>query len=120
MPGSGTPDTVVNIADQLPAPVRLPRGSGKAATCSLQQRLEQNDKFRHAETDRGPTPGASSDVVLCPDVVPFDDHRFGCCDLPQRGVIHHGTGKASAVIRVILGSGPWGPFRIGARTARTY
>ena len=26
---------VVNIADQLPAPVRLPRGSGTAATCSL-------------------------------------------------------------------------------------
>jgi hypothetical protein len=29
-----------------------------------------------------PTPGRSSDVVLCPDVVPFVDHRFDCCDLP--------------------------------------
>jgi hypothetical protein len=26
-------------------------------------------------------------VVLCPDVVPFVDHRFDCRDLLQRGVI---------------------------------
>ena len=37
-------------------------------------------------------------MVLCRNVVPFIDYRFGCCDLPWRGVIHHGTGKASAVI----------------------
>jgi hypothetical protein len=42
--------------------------------------------------------GASSDVVLCPDVVPVIDRRFDCCDLSQRGVIHHGTAKASAVM----------------------
>jgi hypothetical protein len=36
-------------------------------------------------------------VVLCPDVVPFVDHRFDCRDLLQRSVIDYGTGKASAV-----------------------
>jgi hypothetical protein len=36
-------------------------------------------------------------VVLYPNVVSFIDHRFGCCDLLWRGVIHHGTGKASAM-----------------------
>jgi hypothetical protein len=36
-------------------------------------------------------------VVLCPDVVPFVDHRFDCRDLLQRSVIHYGTAKASAV-----------------------
>jgi hypothetical protein len=52
-------------------------------------------RYRQIETIRG----RSSDVVLCPDVVPFVDHRFDCCDLPQRGLIHHGAGKASPVIR---------------------
>jgi hypothetical protein len=36
-------------------------------------------------------------VVLCPDVVPFIDHRFDCCDLLQRNVIHHGAGKPSGI-----------------------
>jgi hypothetical protein len=36
-------------------------------------------------------------VVLCPDVVPFVDHRFDCRNLLQRSVIHYGTAKASAV-----------------------
>jgi hypothetical protein len=39
--------------------------------------------------------------------VPFVDHRFDCRDLPQRGVIHHGTGKASAVM--------WAPRTFRAR-----
>ena len=30
-------------------------------------------------------------MVLCPDVVPIADHRFDCCDLLQRSVIHHGA-----------------------------
>ena len=34
-------------------------------------------------------------MVLYPDVVPFADNRFDCCDLLQRGVIHDGTDKAS-------------------------
>ncbi len=33
-------------------------------------------------------------MVLCPDVVPFVDHRFDCRDLLQRSVIHYGTAKA--------------------------
>ena len=36
-------------------------------------------------------------MVLCPDVVPFVDHRFDCRDLLQRSLIHYGTAKASAV-----------------------
>ena len=36
-------------------------------------------------------------MVLCPNVVPFVDHRFDCRDLLQRSVIDYGTGKASAV-----------------------
>jgi hypothetical protein len=36
-------------------------------------------------------------VVLYPDVVPFADNRFDCCDLLQRSVIHHGTDKASGM-----------------------
>ena len=36
-------------------------------------------------------------MVLYPDVVPFADNRFDCCDLLQRSVIHHGTGKASGI-----------------------
>ena len=36
-------------------------------------------------------------MVLCPDVVPFVDHRFDCRDLLQRSVIHYGTAKASVV-----------------------
>jgi hypothetical protein len=43
-------------------------------------------------------PGGS-DVVLCPDVVPFVDHRFNRCNLLQRSVIHHGAErKASSAI----------------------
>lgn len=38
-------------------------------------------------------------MVLCPDVVSVIGRRLDCCDLPQRGVIHHGTGKAPAVSR---------------------
>jgi hypothetical protein len=30
----------------------------------------------------GATPGGSSDVVLCADVVAYIDRRSGCCDLP--------------------------------------
>jgi hypothetical protein len=36
-------------------------------------------------------------VVLYPDVVPFADNRFDCCDLFQRSIIHHGTDKASGM-----------------------
>jgi hypothetical protein len=61
---------------------------------------------------RGPIPGASPDVVLCADVVPVIDHRFDCCDLSQRGVIHQGTGKASPVIAWRSGLG------LGARSKR--
>ena len=39
--------------------------------------------------------------------------------LPQRGVIHHRTGKASAVNRVARGAGPWSPFR-GPRSASRF
>ena len=37
-------------------------------------------------------------MVPCPDVVPFVDHRFDCCDLFQRSIIHYGAYKASAMI----------------------
>ena len=38
-------------------------------------------------------------MVLCPDVVPIADHRFDCCDLLQRSVIHYGAErKASSAI----------------------
>ena len=38
-------------------------------------------------------------MVLCPDVVPFVDHRFDCRDLIQRGVIHYESErKASSAI----------------------
>src|SRR4029077_13630694 len=40
---------------------------------------------------RGRALGASSDVVLCPDGIPFVGHRLDCCDLLRRGVIYHGT-----------------------------
>ncbi len=36
-------------------------------------------------------------MVLYPDVVPFADNRFDCCDLLQHSIIHHGTGKASGI-----------------------
>ena len=36
-------------------------------------------------------------MVLYPDVAPFADNRFDCCDLLQRSVIHHATGKASGI-----------------------
>jgi hypothetical protein len=36
-------------------------------------------------------------VVPYPDLVPFADNRFDCCDLLQRSVIHHGTDKASGI-----------------------
>ncbi len=41
-------------------------------------------------------------MVLYPDVVPFADNGFDCCDLDccdllQRSVIHHGTDKASGM-----------------------
>ena len=32
-----------------------------------------------------------------PDVAPFAGSSFDCCDLLQRYVIHHGTGKASGI-----------------------
>ena len=36
---------------------------------------------------------------LCPDVAPFIDSRFDCCDLLQRSVIHYGAErKASSAI----------------------
>jgi hypothetical protein len=41
--------------------------------------------------------GGSLDVVLCPDGAPSIDHRFDCCALPGRGVIHQETGKDSSV-----------------------
>jgi hypothetical protein len=38
-------------------------------------------------------------VVLCPDVAPNIDSRFGCCNLLQRSVIHDGAErKASSAI----------------------
>ena len=37
-------------------------------------------------------------MALYPDVAPFADNRFDCCDLLQRSVIHHGTGRATATI----------------------
>jgi hypothetical protein len=37
-------------------------------------------------------------VVLCPGLVPFVDHRFDCCDLLLRSVIHNGAYKVSATI----------------------
>jgi len=46
---------------------------------------------------RGATPGGLSDDVRTPDMVPSIDHRVDCCDLPERGVIHHGTRKAPTV-----------------------
>ena len=36
-------------------------------------------------------------MALYPDVASFADNRFDCCDLLQRNVIHHGTGKASGI-----------------------
>jgi hypothetical protein len=36
-------------------------------------------------------------VVLYPNVASFADNRFDCCDLLQRSVIHHWTGKASGI-----------------------
>ena len=36
-------------------------------------------------------------MVLHPDVAPFADNRFDCCDLLQRGVIHDETDKASGI-----------------------
>jgi hypothetical protein len=36
-------------------------------------------------------------VALYPNVASFTDNRFDCCDLLQRNVIHHGTGKASGM-----------------------
>jgi hypothetical protein len=36
-------------------------------------------------------------VALYPNVASFADNRFDCCDLLQRNVIHHGTGKASGI-----------------------
>ncbi len=41
-------------------------------------------------TDRSPD--------VAPDLVVFIEHHFDGCDLLQSGVVHHGTGKASAVI----------------------
>ena len=38
-------------------------------------------------------------MVLCPDVAPNIDSRFGCCNLLQRSVIHDGAErKASSAI----------------------
>jgi hypothetical protein len=46
-------------------------------------------------------------VVLCPDVAPYIDSRFDCCDLLQRSVIHYGAErKASSAIISIPHSGP--------------
>jgi hypothetical protein len=42
----------------------------------------------------GRTLGASSDVVLCPDGIPFLERRLDCCDLLRRSVIHDGTTSA--------------------------
>ena len=36
-------------------------------------------------------------MVLYPDVVPFADNRFDCCDLLQRSVIFRATSKASSL-----------------------
>jgi hypothetical protein len=36
-------------------------------------------------------------VALYPNVAPFADNRVDGCDLLQRNVIHHGTGKASGI-----------------------
>jgi hypothetical protein len=73
----------------------------------------------------GPILGGS-DVALYPDGAPFADNRFDCCDLLQRSVIHHGTGKASGISswyscqtdrlpiclkRRTSGFGALGPFR---------
>jgi hypothetical protein len=32
-------------------------------------------------------------VALSPDMAPFADNQFDCCDLLQRSVIYHGPGK---------------------------
>jgi hypothetical protein len=45
----------------------------------------------------GPMLGGPPDVALHTDVAPFADNRFDCCDLLQRNVIYHGTGKASGI-----------------------
>ena len=38
-------------------------------------------------------------MVLCPDVAPYMDSRFDCCDLLLRSVIHYGAErKASSAI----------------------
>jgi hypothetical protein len=37
-------------------------------------------------------------VALSPDMAPFADNQFDCCDLLQRSVIYHGTGKVTAMI----------------------
>jgi hypothetical protein len=45
-------------------------------------------------------------VVLCPDVAPYIDSHFDCCDLLQRSVIHYGAErKASSAIISIPYSG---------------
>jgi len=36
-------------------------------------------------------------VAPYPDVAPFAGSSFDCCDLLQRNVIYHGTGKASGI-----------------------
>jgi hypothetical protein len=46
----------------------------------------------------GADPRRIADVVLYPDVVPFAVYRFDCCDLLQRSLIRHGTGKASGMM----------------------
>jgi hypothetical protein len=39
-------------------------------------------------------------VALYPNVASFADNRFDRCDLLQRNVIHHRTGKASGIKNV--------------------
>jgi hypothetical protein len=45
-------------------------------------------------------------VALSPDMAPFADNRFDCCDLLQRSVIYHGTGKASTKGDAIVSNRP--------------
>jgi hypothetical protein len=52
----------------------------------------------------GPTLGASSDVVLCPDVVARINDRSRCCALPWRRIIYREPAKTSSVIRARAGS----------------
>jgi hypothetical protein len=54
--------------------------------------------FRPRTCDGGVDPQEDRQTwLLCPDVAPFNDNRFGYCDLLQRSIIRYGaTRKAVA------------------------